>query len=126
MAWRMPRDDTRVVSWLHLAAASDDELPALLLACGDGERLTLWSLTALGELASPVAGRWSQARQVTGGLRLLHAKPARLGILRYGPQRPQWLMALAAGKDLVVLDALSGHEMLVTSQPHAVYAMEWR
>ena len=96
VAWQLARDSRRVVSWLDLATA--EELPALLLACSDGEELTLWSLSSTGQLASPPEGRWSIRRPVTGGLRLVFIKVALLGILRYGPQRPQWLLALASGK----------------------------
>eukprot|EP00435_Cladocopium_sp_Y103_P037220 s827_g9.t2 len=138
VAWKIPRDGAMVISCLDLAVASvDQELPALMLAAGDASgSVTVWSLTASGDLASPKSsGRWSGMAskrwpkgQPVAGLRLLHIKPALVGILRYGQQKAQWLLAVASGKDVIVLDGLTGQEIHhgVAKQPHLVQAMEWR
>ncbi|CAL1135650.1 unnamed protein product [Cladocopium goreaui] len=138
VAWNIPRDGVMVISCLEpWHQGVDQELPALMLAAGDASgSVTVWSLTAAGDLASPKgSGRWSGMAskrwpkgQPVAGLRLLHIKPALVGILRYGQQKAQWLLAVASGKDVIVLDGLTGQEIHhgVAKQPHLVQAMEWR
>ncbi|CAJ1384299.1 unnamed protein product [Effrenium voratum] len=125
VAWKIPGE--RPMARLDAALAAD--LPSMLLAAaGTDGSVTVWSLTASGALASPAAGRWSSGPRsgAASCLRLLRIKPALVGILRYGKEAPQWLLATGFQKEVVVLDPLTGSELQRFKGRQPVAACQWR